>query len=122
MTYEQASALKRCYDNQSSMDVYIVEADGQFAIAHDEKELEFSIKQGYHLVEGGRPIGRNYFQFHIMLNRIDVCHLMQACHAAMEMANDDGMKWKYLYEKLKMQLYELDRQLDMIEQNGGDES
>lgn len=58
---------------------------------------------------------RNEFKTTIQLRRIDICDMMLACLSAKELANDEGKKWDRLRETLKLQLEELDRQLDEIE-------
>lgn len=57
---------------------------------------------------------RNQFKTHISLRRIDVCDLLIACTAMKELSNDGGDKWEKLHNMLKVQLDELDRQLDEI--------
>ncbi len=58
---------------------------------------------------------RNQFKTTINVTRIDICDLMLACLAAKENTNDGGKKWDRLHDKLKIQLNELDEQLDEIE-------
>ena len=57
---------------------------------------------------------RNQFKTHISLRRIDACNLLIACAAMKELSNDGGDKWEKLHNMLKVQLDELDRQLDEI--------
>lgn len=57
---------------------------------------------------------RNDFKTHIEVTRMDICDLMLACTGSQFRANDGGQKWIKLREKLKMQLDELDSQIDKI--------
>ena len=52
----------------------------------------------------------NYDEVSIKLYRIDICDLLLACIAAENAANDDGIKWKRLHDKLKKQLDKLDKE------------
>lgn len=58
---------------------------------------------------------RNEFETTIRVKRIEICDLLIACLAVGNTANDGGVKWYRLHDKLKSQLEDLDRQLDEIE-------
>lgn len=57
---------------------------------------------------------RNTVETSVKMKRIDICDLMLACDAAKELSSDGGGKWDKLYDLLRTQLDELDRQLDEI--------
>lgn len=60
---------------------------------------------------------RNNFKTTLNVTRIEVCDLLIACLAAKQLASDEGKKWDRLHDKLRSQLYELDKQLDEIEED-----
>lgn len=57
---------------------------------------------------------RNQFEATIKITRGEMCDLLLACTNAQYSANDGGQKWERLYDKIKEQLEELDRQLDAV--------
>lgn len=57
---------------------------------------------------------RNQFPTTLKVTRIEICDLLLACLAAKEQATDGGKKWDVLHDKLKAQLDELDKELDVV--------